>query len=137
MPSLKELLAIKNNDYTKLAKLFKKKTGVDIKNGNNPKIALTKTCSIIIPFYKNYSFLKRTLVSLWYQHLPSKFKKNKVEIIVVNDGSPINLGEIIQETKNCYPVIYLKLKRNYGRAGAVATNLGLLYAKNEVIIFFK
>jgi len=133
MPSLQKLLSIKSNDYTKLANLFKEKTGVNIIDGINKKIPLTKSCSIIIPFYKNYSFLKRNLTSLQYQNLPSDFKRNKVEIIIINDGSPIDLKKLIQQTQKFYPVIYLKLKKNYGRAPA--RNLGLLYARNEIIIF--
>jgi len=42
MPSLKELLFDKDNNYTKLSELFKKETGVNIINGNNKKIPLTK-----------------------------------------------------------------------------------------------
>jgi len=133
MPSLQKLLSIKSNNYTKLANLFKKKTGVNIINGINKKIPLTKSCSIIIPFYKNYTFLKRNLISLWSQNLSSKFKKNQVEIIIINDGSSIDLKKLIQKTQKFYPVIYLKLKKNRGRA--TARNLGLLYARNEIIIF--
>jgi GT2 family glycosyltransferase len=135
--SLGEILKSKNNDYTRLAYLFEKKTGLNIvRSGYSRDISLTKSCSVIIPFYKNYSLLKRSLISLWYQELPQKFKKDKVEIIIVNDGSPLNLKNFIQQTKNFYrSVIYLKLKKNYGKAGAVAINLGLLYAKNEIIIF--
>lgn len=133
MPSLQKLLAIKSNDYTKLSNLFKKKTGVNIINGINKKIHLTKSCSVIIPFYRNCTFLKRNLISLWHQNLPSQFLKNKIEIIIINDGSPINLKKLIQQTRKFYPVIYLKLKKNYGRA--IARNLGLLYAQNEILIF--
>jgi len=135
MTSLKKLLTNRSNDYTKLTELFKKETGLDIaQDGYNKNVPLTKSCSVIIPFYKNYSFLKRCLASLWYQDLPKEFKKNKVEIIIVNDGSPFNLKNFVQQAKNFYgSVIYLKLKRNYGRV--MARNLGLLYAQNEIIIF--
>ena len=133
MPFLKKLLALKSNNYTEIAKSFKKKTGVDIINGNNKKISLTKSCSIIIPFYKNYAFLRKNLISLSYQNLPSEFKETKIEIIIINDGSSINFQELIRQTQKFYPVIYLKLKKNYGRA--IARNLGLLYARNEVILF--
>ena len=41
MPSTKKLLTIKENNYTKLAKLFKRKTGLDIvMDGYNKKISL-------------------------------------------------------------------------------------------------
>ena len=137
MPPLEEILREKDNDYSRLARVFKIKTKLDIvKDGYNKKIPLNKSCSIIIPFYRNSShFLKETLISLWHQDLSTDFKKNKVEIIIINDGSPINPKRLIEKTKKFYPVVYLRLKRNYGRAGAAATNLGLSYAKNEIIIF--
>lgn len=134
MISLKNLLKTKNNDYTKLVKLFRKKTKLNIVYGKyNKKIPLNKSCSIIIPFYKNRLFLERNLISLLNQNLPLDFKKNKVEIIIINDGSPISLKKNIQQTQKNFTVIYLKLKKNYGRA--TARNLGLLYAHNEIIIF--
>jgi GT2 family glycosyltransferase len=134
MPSLRKLLNNKDNYYTKLTSSFQEKTGLDIiKDGYDKKLFLARSCSIIIPFYKNYSFLKRNLVALCYQELPLNFKLNKVEIIIINDGSSADLKKIIEQTKKFYPVIYLKLKENYGRA--TARNLGLLYAKNEIILF--
>lgn len=134
MPSLRNLLSVKNNDYTELANLFKKRTKLDIiKDGYNKRLSLTRSCSIIIPFYKNHIFLKQNLAALCYQELPQDFKRKRVEIIIINDGSSINLKRIVEQTQRFYPVIYLKLKKNYGRA--VARNLGLLYAKNEIILF--
>lgn len=134
MPSLKKLLIIKSNNYTKLAKFFNERTGLDIINdGYTQKVSLSKSCSIIIPFYKNYLFLKRNLIALQHQNLPYEFKQNKIEIIIINDGSSINLKSLIQQTKKFYPVIYLELKKNY--CSATARNLGLLYAQNEIIIF--
>lgn len=131
MSSLQNLLTIKGNNYTKFIKFFKEKTKVNLIKGNNKKIPLTKSCSIIIPFYdKSHVSLEKNLISLQRQVLPSY---NKVEIIIINDSSPIDLRKIIKRNKSIYSVIYLSLKRNYGRA--TARNLGLLYARNEIIIF--
>lgn len=130
---LQRKLISKNNDYTKLDKLFKEKSGLDIKDGYSKRFILNKSCSIIIPFYKNCSFLKRNLISLQYQNLPPDFKRNKVEIIIINDDSLINPKKLIQQTRKFYPTIYLKLKKNYGKA--TARNLGLLYSKNDIVIF--
>jgi len=134
MPSIKKLLTIKGNNYTKLTKLFKREAGLDIvKDGYNKKIPLKKSCSIIIPFYANYSSLKRNLTSLLYQDLLSDFKRNKTEIIIVDGGSSTNLKNLFKPIQRFYPITYLKLKKNYGRA--TARNLGLLYARNEIIFF--
>ena len=46
MSSIKKLLTIKDNNYTKFAKLFKRKTKLDIvKDGYSKKIPLNKSCS--------------------------------------------------------------------------------------------
>jgi len=133
MLSLENLLNNKSNIYSYFAKKFLKKTGVDIIVGDNKKISIAKSCSIIIPFYKNYSFLEKNLASLCHQELSAEFKKNKIEIIIINDGSSVNLENLIRKTRKYYTVVYLKLKNNSGRA--TARNLGLLHSKNEIIIF--
>jgi len=124
---------IRDNNYTKLANRFKYKTGLNLINGYNKKLPITKSCSVIIPFYRNYFSIKRNLTSLLYQNLSDEIKENKIEIIIVNDGSSINIKKLIQQIQKVFPTIYLKLKANCGRA--TARNLGLLYAKNEIIIF--
>lgn len=133
MVSIEKLLKRKNNNYIKLARLFKKKTRADIVRGNCKKALLTKSCSIIIPFHNNYGFLKKNLTSLFHQDSFSEFKKIGTEIIIVSDGSPINFKKLIHRGKGSYPTTCLKLKRNYGRS--TARNLGLFHAKNEIVVF--
>ncbi len=134
MPSLQKILASRNNNYTKLAKSFKERTGLDIiKDGCYKKLPLNKNCSIIIPFYRDRSSLKRNLTALAHQDLPPDFRLNKVEIIIVDGGSPFNLKNLVKFIRRFYSVTYLKLKENYGRA--TARNLGLLYSKNDIVIF--
>ena len=130
MPTLKKLLITKDNDYSKLAESFKGKTGVNIIKGYN-NILLTRSCSIVIPFYDDSSLvLEKSLISLQYQKLSIN---SKVEIILINDGSSIDLKKVIQRVRGFYPITYLKLKKNYGRT--TARNLGLLYAENDIILF--
>ncbi|MDP2926748.1 MAG: glycosyltransferase [bacterium] len=129
MFSLKKRLIKKDNNYSRFEKSFKTKTGTSFINGNPDRISINKSCSIIIPFYKNYSFFKENLIALQRQELP----KSNVEIIVVNDGFSVDLDRIIDKTAKVYPITYLKLKKNYGRAAA--RNLGLIYAKNDIVIF--
>jgi len=134
MLSLQKILASRDNDYTKLAKSFKERTRLDIiKNGWAKKVPLNKSCSIIIPFYRDQSALKRNLTALAYQDLPPDFKLNKVEIIIIDGGSLFNLRNLVKFIRRFYFVTYLKLKKNYGRA--TARNLGLLYSKNDIVIF--
>jgi cellulose synthase/poly-beta-1,6-N-acetylglucosamine synthase-like glycosyltransferase len=134
MVSLQKKLISEDNDYTKLDRLFKEKTGLNIKDGYSKRLTLNKSCSIIIPFYRDRSSLKRNLTALAYQDLPSDFKLNKVEIIIVNGDSSFNLKNLVKFIRRFYSVTYLKLKKNYGRA--TARNLGLLYSKNDIVIFF-
>ncbi len=133
MASLQEKLKTKSNNYIKIDRLFRKKTGLDINNDYSKRFSLTKSCSVIVPFYKDYLSLRKNLTALVYQDLPSDFKSNKVEIIVVDDGSLVNLKNLVKFIKRFCPITYLKLKKNHGRA--TARNLGLLYSKNDIIIF--
>lgn len=132
--TIQKLLTIKHNDYTETETSFKQKTGVDIKRAHKEKIPLTKNCTIVIPFFSNSHLLcKKCLLSLQHQALSNDYKRKNIEIIIVNDGSPIDLKKTIKQTNISYPITYLRLKKNYGRS--TARNLGLLYARNEIIIF--
>ncbi len=87
--------------------------------------------SVIIPAYKESKRIGSTLVSL------NNYFKNKsytYEIIVVNDGSPDNLSEVISEYKR--KVDNLKLvsyQKNQGKGYAVKT--GMLEAVGEYRLF--
>ena len=134
MQSLQRVLARRNNNYTKIAKTFKEKTGLDIVKDACPKgLVLRKSCNVIIPFYRDYLFLEKNLITLTNQDLPLNYKRDKMEIIVVDGGSSIDLKKLIKSVHLNCSVKYLKLNKNYGRA--TSRNLGLLYSNNEIIIF--
>ncbi|MDT8861092.1 glycosyltransferase [Alkalihalobacillus sp. MEB130] len=87
----------------------------------NPKI------SIIVPIYNVEKYLKQCLDSI----LAQTFKD--FELILVNDGSPDNCGEICEEyAKNDYRVIVIH-KENNGVASA--RNSGIEIAKGEYVGF--
>ncbi|OGH24951.1 MAG: hypothetical protein A3B47_02505 [Candidatus Levybacteria bacterium RIFCSPLOWO2_01_FULL_39_24] len=133
LSTLDLLLKNKSNDYTREARRFHKKTGLDLLRGHDKNVRITTSCSIIIPFCNNYFFLKKSLRALCNQIFPVNFKLSKIEIIIINDGSPICLEKLVTQAAKVYSTTYLKLKKNYG--AATARNLGLLYAKNEVVFF--
>ena len=53
------------------------------------------------------------------------------EIIIIDNGSTDNTEKVISQFKNSLPIKYLKLKRN--RGVNTAWNIGLTYAKSEII----
>ncbi len=89
---------------------------------------LNKKVSIIVPVYGVERWLARCLDSLVNQTLKD------IEIIVVNDGSPDNSQEIIDDYVKRYPgLVYGYQKENGGLSDA--RNYGLQYAKGEYIAF--
>lgn len=84
--------------------------------------------SVIVPVYNVEKYLERCLNSLVNQTLQN------IEIIIVNDGTKDNSGEIIKKFIEKYPqkIVYLK-KENGGLSDA--RNYGMPYAKGEYIAF--
>jgi glycosyltransferase involved in cell wall biosynthesis len=85
--------------------------------------------SIIVPVYNVADYLPKCLDSLLAQDLP----QNEYEIVVVNDGSTDNSGEIAQQYADKYPNITLTHQANQGLSGA--RNAGIKQAKGEYIQF--
>lgn len=85
--------------------------------------------SIIVPVYNVADYLPKCLDSLLAQDLP----QNEYEIIVVNDGSTDNSGEIAQQYADKYASITLINQENQGLSGA--RNTGIKHAKGDYIQF--
>lgn len=85
--------------------------------------------SIIVPVYNVADYLAKCLDSLLVQDLP----QNEYEIIVVNDGSTDNSGEIAQQYADKYANITLINQSNQGLSGA--RNTGIKHANGEYIQF--
>lgn len=85
--------------------------------------------SIIVPVYNVADYLAKCLDSLLAQNLP----QNEYEIIVVNDGSTDNSGEIAQQYADKYANITLINQSNQGLSGA--RNTGIKHANGEYIQF--
>ncbi len=87
-----------------------------------------KKVSIIVPVYKVYDYLDKCLDSLVNQTL------DDIEIIVVNDGSPDNSQEIVDEYVKKYPKkVFSYIKENGGLSSA--RNYGIKKAKGEYLAF--
>ena len=87
--------------------------------------------SVIIPVYKVEAYLEETVESVIAQTIG--FQEN-IQIILVNDGSPDNSGEICERYKSLYPdnVEYV-VQENAGVSAA--RNTGIPYAKGKYINF--
>ncbi len=84
--------------------------------------------SIIVPVYQVEKYLRKCLHSLVNQTLQD------IEILIINDGSPDNSQEIIDEFKEQYPLkIKSFIKENGGLSDA--RNFGLEKATGEFIGF--
>lgn len=82
------------------------------------------TVSVIIPTYNAQSTIGLCLDSLLKQDYPEKL----YEIIVVDDGSKDNTGDIAKQ----YPVTYIRQENN---GPATARNRGMKEAKGDIILF--
>ncbi len=79
--------------------------------------------SVIIPFYSNLLWLEQALESVYNQTYEN------VEVIVVNDGSNEDIGDIHKK----YEQLKLFYQENSGPA--VARNVGIKMAKGEYLAF--
>lgn len=86
-----------------------------------------KKVSIIIPMYNAESSIKKCISSILVQ------ADESVEIIVINDGSVDDSGNIVNSLKKVDSRILLIEQEN--RGVSAARNKGLEYAKGENIIF--
>lgn len=87
-----------------------------------------KKVSVIVPVYNVEQYLRKCLDSLVNQTL------DNLEVIVVNDGSPDNSQNIIDEYEKKYPSLVKGYKKENGGLSS-ARNEGLKYATGEYISF--
>lgn len=87
----------------------------------------TKTVSLIIPVYNVRDYLRKCLDSVAAQTYPH------LEVIIVNDGSPDDSLQIIQEYTAQYPNFHCYTIENRGQGGA--RNYGVEHATGEYFAF--
>ncbi len=87
-------------------------------------------CSIVIPVYRSAKILP-TLLSRLASALPQWCEA--FEVILVNDGSPDESWQVIQDLYSRYPfVVAVNLMRNYGQHNALLQ--GIRLARHEIIV---
>lgn len=85
--------------------------------------------SIIIPIYKVEKYVYRTLESIFNQ----KFDEQKFEVICINDGTPDNSMQIVNEYANKHTNFHIINQENQGLS--CARNAGLKIAQGDYIWF--
>jgi len=112
-----------NHDSYLLARLPDAQTAPS--QAHRPGVGL----SIVIPVYRGATTIGRLVDALSALH-----PVGGLEIVLVNDGSPDNSGEVCQELVRsaCVPLIYIEHARNYGEHNAVMT--GLRHASGAYVI---
>jgi glycosyltransferase involved in cell wall biosynthesis len=85
--------------------------------------------SIVIPVYRGAATIGRLVDAL-----SALQPTGGLEVILVNDGSPDNSGEVCRELvrRTCVPLTYIEHARNYGEHNAVMT--GLRHARGAYVI---
>ena len=84
--------------------------------------------SIIVPAYNEGKNIKNTLERL----IDLEYPKDKLEIIVVDDGSKDNTYEIAKEYEEKYDFIKVYKKENGGKSSAL--NYGISRSSGEIIV---
>jgi hyaluronan synthase len=95
-----------------------------------PDRGFRPSVTVIIPAFNEENGIAGTIESCLTVDYPS----DKLEVIVVNDGSTDGTWARIQEAKRRWPRLYaVDLGRNYGKRGAMAE--GMRRAGGEVFVF--
>ncbi len=87
----------------------------------------TKKVSIIVPVYKSEMFLKKCIDSILMQTYEN------IELILVDDGSPDNSGQICEEYLKADKRVIVIHKKNGGTCEA--RNVGLEHVSGEYVMF--
>jgi len=92
-----------------------------------PKAKKDYFVSIIVPCYNEESSVKDTVVSI----LKSGYPKNKLEVIIVNDGSKDNTLKFARELEKKYANVRVIDKLNSGKADSL--NQGIKVARGDIV----
>ena len=114
--------------YINFIKSMKEKKEVDEMNFDYP------TCSILIPAYNEEKVIGKTIEAM----MKLVYPKDKLQILVINDGSTDKTKEIIQSySKQDSRVELLDIPKGEGGKGKSRTlNIGRRAAKGEVIAIY-
>lgn len=92
----------------------------------NKKITKLPSVSILIPAYNESNSIEKTIKNI----LKIDYPKEKLEILVIDDGSTDDTYKIAQKYKN--KILKVFTKKNGGKANAI--NFGLRHAEGEFVV---
>ena len=91
---------------------------------------MNKLLTIVVPVYKVEAYINKCLDSL----LVNPILMNKLEVIIINDGTPDNSAEMSREFVKRYPDTFRQIDKDNGGHGS-AWNVGLKEATGKYIRF--
>ncbi len=103
---------------------------MDMDITNHPAVPEQVYCSVVVPFYN-----EEELVERFYNRLAKVMRilDKSYEIILVNDGSTDQTGELLAEIAVRDPeVLLVDFKRNFGQTAALQA--GFDHARGEIIV---
>ncbi len=89
-----------------------------------------KILTVVVPVYKVEPYINKCLDSL----IVPQEKMDRLEVIVVNDGTPDNSAEIAREYEKLFPSVFRMIDKKNGGHGS-AWNRGLKEAQGKYIRF--
>ncbi|MCL5411104.1 MAG: glycosyltransferase [Patescibacteria group bacterium] len=134
--SVNEMLEYFDNDYSKLADLYKQKVGSELVG--NPfdsiehTLEITKSCSIVIPTFNNSNRLKQCLLSIEASTFNKKYPQ-QLEVIVVDDGSTEEDISLAVQNFGLQDLNIKVFHQSNGRT-AKAVYSGVLNASGDIVI---
>ena len=94
---------------------------------DSPKLKKYPSVSILVPAYNEEGNLEDSVEHL----IELEYPKEKLEIIIINDGSKDNTAKIAEKLSKKYKQIILLNKKNSGKADSL--NQAIKIAKGELI----
>jgi glycosyltransferase involved in cell wall biosynthesis len=144
MSTLLQMILARTNDYSSLEEAFRRQTDIPLVRSLDDAIAeytsrtspvpfYPQGISIVIPSYNGMSrlSLEATLTALNHQTYLQN-PANRMEVIVVDDGSTDGTDKMIERLNVRYRLKYVK-QANAGPSHA--RNAGIALAENDVILF--
>ena len=92
---------------------------------------MLKTLSVIVPVFKVEHYINKCLDSLV---LKDELLMDRLEVIIVNDGTPDNSAEMSREYVKRYPQTFRQIDKENGGHGS-AWNVGLKEARGKYLRF--
>lgn len=120
-------------DYVALPKelqAFEKKL-VDILERSQKKLYGIPRYSVIVPTYNREESLRKTLISLAGQTIPS----DQYEVLVIDDGSSRNIKDVFEKFSRQYGAKNFFYHRISHGGPSKARNVGIKLARGEILFF--